>query len=334
MLLLTADEVRARLPWTPLVQALRNAFAEGWEAPARQHYDIGPYGRTLLVMPAWQPGRMVGVKLVTVYPDNTARSLPSIAGLYVLFDGDTGVPRAVIDGAELTARRTAAASALAASYLAREDARTMTIVGTGRLSRNLVEAHMSVRPIEQVWIWGRQPEKTCQVVADLSATCARVAVAEHLEAAVRQSDVVSCATLSTEPLVHGHWLRPGTHLDLVGAFKPGMRETDAAVWSKADVIAVDTRDGARAEAGDLIFAEAEGISAFARISADLFQLASGQSRGRRTSQDITVFKSVGTALEDLAAAVQATGIGVRAETAIATDPERASIAGARSNDLP
>ena len=300
MLTFDADLVRTSLPWPELIGALRDMFASGCETPVRQHHHVGPAGETLLIMPAWRPGGLMGVKLVTVFPRNSERGLPSIAGLYALFDGETGAPLAVLDGGELTARRTAAASALAASWLARDDAATMTIVGTGRLSRNLVEAHASVRPIRKVFVWGRSPGKAREVTADLAASGFDATAASDLEAAVRHSDLVSCATLSREPLVRGAWLRPGCHLDLVGAFSPQMRETDADAWARADLIAVDTRDGARVEAGDILRAEAEGVDV--RIAADLFDLARGAASGRSRADQITVFKSVGASLEDLAAA--------------------------------
>jgi ornithine cyclodeaminase len=307
MLSLDAEQVKRALPWAALVEALREMFRAGCHVPPRHHHEIGDGvgPGTLLLMPAWQAGVGLGVKLVTVFPENARQSLPSVAGLYVLFDPATGFPMAILEGGELTARRTAAASALAASYLARKDAAVLTMVGTGRLSANLIEAHRSVRPIERVLVWGRDAAKARAVVEALPDI--KASVASDLEDAVRQSDIVSCATLSAEPLVRGAWLRPGTHLDLVGAFKPTMRESDAEVWRRADLLAADTLEGARREAGDILLAEADGVPVFARLHGTLAELTRGEAPGRTGDGQISVFKSVGTALEDLAAARLAVG---------------------------
>jgi len=299
---LDASEIRESLPWDLLIDALAETFRDGCVSPERHHHDmtdgVGP--GTLLIMPAWQHRLGMGVKLVSVFPDNRTRGLPAIAGLYVLFDPQTGVPVATFDGGELTARRTAAASAMAARYMARRDASVLTVVGTGRLSGNLVRAHSQVRTITKVFIWGRDASKAELVVEELNDR--RVQAVTDLEAAVRQSDIVSCATLSAKPLVHGAWLQPGVHLDLVGAFKPLMRESDAECWRKADVMIVDTPEGARHEAGDILQAEAEGVPVFARVRGSLTDLARGRIAGRTNDSDITIFKSVGAAQEDLAAA--------------------------------
>ena len=203
------------------------------------------------------------------------------------------------------ARRTAAASALAADYLAREDARHLLVVGTGRLSRNLAAAHASVRPLSRVSVWGRDPEKA-QAVADEIAEELDILAqpASDLEATVRDADIVSCATLSETPLVQGAWLKPGSHLDLVGAFKPTMRESDDEAVSRARVF-VDTREGAMKEGGDIVRALASGALEEDGIEADLFDLARGTHAVLRQSDDITLFKSVGAALEDLAGAILA-----------------------------
>jgi ornithine cyclodeaminase len=207
----------------------------------------------------------------------------------------------MIDGGALTLWRTAAASALAASYLARDDASRLVMVGAGALAPHLIDAHASVRPIETVAIWNRNPSRAEALAARLAGRGYAVAAVTDLAAAVRSADIVSCATLSGEPLVKGDWLKPGVHLDLVGAFTPAMRESDDAAVRRARVY-VDTRAGALKEAGDIVLPIKSGVIAEADICGDLFDLCRGAVEGRRSAEEITLFKSVGTALEDLAAA--------------------------------
>jgi ornithine cyclodeaminase len=281
-------------------------FKTGCVMPVRHHHSVAVPGEadaTLLLMPAWQPGAYVGVKLVSVFPDNHLRSLPAIHGSYLLSSGRTGELLAVIDGGELTARRTAAASALAASHLARKDASSLLVVGTGRLSVNLIEAHSRVRPITEVMIWGRDRAKAEQAVSEARALGYAADVAEDLEAAARQADIISCATLSRAPLIRGAWLKPGSHLDLIGAFNKDMRESDDEAVRRARVF-VDTRAGAFAEAGDLLQPMAAGVIDADHVVAELSELVGG-TEGRRSAEDITLFKSVGAALEDLAGAILA-----------------------------
>ncbi|MCV9998284.1 ornithine cyclodeaminase family protein [Pararhizobium sp. YC-54] len=307
MLVLNEAETRAALPWGELIEALRTMFRDGCEMPVRHHHDVAVPGEdaaTLLLMPAWQPGSYIGVKMVSVFPGNSGRNLPAIHGSYLLSSGKTGQLLAIIDGAELTARRTAAASALAAGYLAAKDARRMLMVGAGRLSQNLIEAHASVRPICEVTIWARDARKAQATAAQLDLPGITVSVATDLEAAARQADIISCATLSSEPLIRGDWLKDGAHLDLVGAFKPSMRETDDRAVERATLF-VDTRDGALTEGGDLVQPLRAGIIAAGSVRADLAELAGGRHAGRTRPGEITLFKSVGAALEDLAGAVLA-----------------------------
>jgi ornithine cyclodeaminase len=302
---LDAAAVRSATPWPTLVSTLREFFREGCTLPQRHHHTVGMPGErdaTLLLMPAWRSGLALGVKVVTVVPGNDARGLPAVAGLYLLLSAQTGAPLALIDGAELTARRTAAASALAAGFLVRPDARRMVMVGTGRLAPELVAAHASVRPIREVAVWGRDRAKAAALAGRLAReTGLAVAAAPDLEAAVRGADLVSCATTSAEPLVRGAWLRAGTHLDLVGGFTPAMREADDEAVRRARVW-VDTLDGATREAGDIVGPLESGALARVAIAGDLFGLCRGEAPARSGPAEITLFKSVGTALEDLAAA--------------------------------
>jgi ornithine cyclodeaminase len=208
----------------------------------------------------------------------------------------------MFDGEEITARRTAGASAYVASRLACADARHLLIVGCGRIATSLVEAHMQVRPIERISLWSRTAGHAAAAAATLAAEGLPIAAVHDLERAVRDADIVSCATLSTEPLVRGAWLRPGVHLDLVGAYNADMRETDDSAITRADLIVVDTRAGALAEGGDIVAAIASGAIAASAVAAEIADLARGAHPGRTRDNQITVFKSVGFALEDLAAA--------------------------------
>ena len=307
MLTIDAEAVREALAWKSLVEALRELFRKGCEAPVRHHHDVmvpGEPDATLLLMPAWVSGEYLGVKVANVFPGNAGRGMPAISASYLLASGRTGEMLAIIDGGELTARRTAAASALAASYLAREDASHLLIVGTGRLAGNLVAAHAAVRPIERVTVWGRNAAKAAEVAGRLASDGYEVRAAQDLAEAVAQADIISCATLATEPLLRGEWLRPGTHVDLVGGFKPTMREADDEVIRRSRVF-VDTRAGAMAEAGDIVQPLAGGVLAEGDIVADLYELIRGAQAGRGSADEITLFKSVGAALEDLAAAILA-----------------------------
>jgi len=300
-----AATIRARLPWPRMLAALDAMLKDDVAAPLRASQPIAVPGEptgALLLMPAWRTGRRIGVKLVTVFPGNARRGERAVGAVYALFDARNGAPLALFDGEEITARRTAGASAYAASRLARADARHLVLVGSGRLARALVDAHRHVRPIERVSLWSRTAGHAQAAAADMARDGLPVTAIGDLEAAVREADVVSCATLSTAPIVLGAWLAPGVHLDLVGAFNAGMRETDDAAIARADLIAVDSRTAALAEGGDIVQAIRSGAIGENAIAADLGELARGAHPGRTRDEQITVFKSVGFALEDLAAA--------------------------------
>lgn len=307
--MLQLDEVatRAALPMPALIAALRAMFAGGCEMPVRHHHRVDVQGEeaaTLLLMPAWKAGAYLGVKIVNVFPGNAVRNLPAVNAAYVLMSGRTGEILATIDGGELTARRTAAASALAATYLAKNDASTLVIAGTGRLCANLAEAYLAIRPIRRIIVWGRNYGHAEKAASAIAALGVEAVAAPSLEDAVSRADIVSCATLSSEPLVKGAWLKPGAHVDLVGAFTPEMRESDDEAVRRASVF-VDTRAGATKEAGDIVQAVRSGALKEQDIRADLFDLARGAHKGRARADEITLFKSVGAALEDLAGAVLA-----------------------------
>ncbi|MBS3805661.1 MAG: ornithine cyclodeaminase family protein [Oleiphilaceae bacterium] len=304
MRIVSAAEVARALPWPALVDRLDRTFRQGVESPPRHHHAMHrPDGEaTMLLMPAWEQNGYIGMKMVNVFPQNANAGLPAISGLYILCEGDHGRPLACLDGSELTRRRTAAASALASRELSRPDASSLLLVGTGKLAPMLIEAHAAVRPIKQVRIWGRNPAKAEALAHQFSDRFDVTAVSD-LDAAVAQADIISCATLSTEPLIHGRLLKAGTHLDLVGAFRPSMRETDADCFRVAEVF-VDTYAGAMGEAGDILQAIDEKAFAEPDIRAQLAELLRDERPGRSGPDAITVFKSVGASLEDLAAAIE------------------------------
>jgi alanine dehydrogenase len=302
----SAEQVSAALPYPALISALRQAFRENIQAPTRHVHTVSKQDSTvLLLMPTWHPESNMGVKLVTVSPENPARQLPTVHSIFILFNTKTGVPIAMVDGEELTLRRTAAASALASTYLSRADSTTLLMVGTGKLAPYMAAAHCAARPIQNIRVWGRSPEKAKRTAHEISLQDlprgVSVQAVANLEMEVRNADIISCATTSTTPIVRGQWIRAGTHIDLVGGFKPDMREADDDLIKKATVF-VDTITGTLAEAGDLIQAIASGSFSRDAVAAELADLSSGRHNGRRDPQQITLFKSVGTGIEDLCAA--------------------------------
>ena len=304
--ILDAAETRWGLPFGALIRSLRLAFAKGATAPTRHHHDMPqPDGTTavLLLMPAWQESGYLGVKVVNVFPGNAVRGLPGLNSTYLLYDAASGEQLALLDGNEITSRRTAAVAALAASYLARPDASSLVIAGAGRVGSLLAPAFSDVRPIGVIAVWDlvhanaeRLAERLC-----LDGYDARAIV--DLEEAVRRADIVSCATLATKPFVKGEWLRPGTHLDLIGGFTPAMREADDDCVRRASIY-VDTLD-AQTEAGDLVQPLRTAVISNEAVVGSLAQLCAGDALSRKSDRQITLFKSVGTALADLAAGVLA-----------------------------
>ena len=305
MLQLDAATIAACLDRTALIDALDGAFRTPFSLPPREHYSLppGPGGHgsgMLLVMPAWNDNGGLGIKIVTVFPDNAERSLPAVCATYLLLDGHGGQPRAVLDGGELTLRRTSAASALASRHLSPPHSTRLLMVGAGRLAPHLIASHALVRPICDVRIWGRNLARARELAASLRGGDFAVEATDDLEAAARWADIVSCATLSREPLIRGAWLRPGQHVDLVGSFTADMREADDEAIARSELY-VDTRAGALAESGELLGALARDIIGHTAVRAELSELGVGLFK-RSSPQAITLFKSVGTALEDLVAA--------------------------------
>ena len=300
----SAEDVRRLTPFPELIAAIDQAFAAPPVAPARTHHTIGN-GRGvdghLLLMPSWREGGHLGVKVLTLMPWLSAAGKPTIRASFIVCDAATGDMLAVMDGTEITVRRTAATSALASRYLSRPDSGSLLVVGAGALAGPLIEAHGAVRRLKRVLVWARRPERAGAVVARARSAGFDAQVAGDLESAVREVDIISCATSSEAPLVRGGWLSPGKHLDLIGAYGPSMCEADPAAVAAA-IVFVDDRDAALHEAGDLIQAEAAGRFRMRDIAATLTDLAAGRSAGRRDAREVTLFKSVGLALEDLAAA--------------------------------
>ena len=305
--ILDAQATGVRLPFGELVATLRRAFAEGCVVPVRHHHTIANDGEpeaTLLLMPAWhethRSERYLGIKIVTVFPGNPARHLPGLTSTYMLYDGHTGTQLALLDGNTITSRRTVAASALAADYLAREDARRLLVIGAGRVASLIPDAYRAVREIEHIDIWDIDAASAMRLAQNLRQQGLTASVVSDLEPAVRAADIVSAATLATEPLIRGEWLRPGTHVDLIGGFTPGMREADDEAVRRSSVY-IDTREALH-EAGDLVQPIRAGVFSADRVRATLDELCRSDVPARTSNSEITLYKAVGTALADLAAA--------------------------------
>ncbi|MDR3397763.1 MAG: ornithine cyclodeaminase family protein [Pandoraea sp.] len=304
MKIIDAAATRDALAFRPLLDALRTLFVEGCEVPLR-HTHVIPEpetdaAMTVLIMPAWQPGGYLGIKTVNIAPANGQRGVPGLHSTYLLYDAKTGVPLAQMDGNEITSRRTAAASALAASYLAREEASHLALLGAGRVGSLVPLAYRAVRPITRVSVWDRDAQAAGRLVDSLRAQDLEAVVCETAQAAVDGADIVTCATLATEPVVHGEWLAPGVHLDLIGSFTPQMREASDTCFSGASLF-VDTEE-ALAKSGELLGPMSRGVFSAQDVRGTLADLCRTGSLRRESATERTVFKAVGTALEDLAAA--------------------------------
>jgi ornithine cyclodeaminase/alanine dehydrogenase-like protein (mu-crystallin family) len=298
IVLIDGDEVARLSDYPALVDALEAAHREPAAEVERIVYGPAGQAERLLALPAWQAGEAIGVKLVTVFPDNpTTNGLPSVQAVVVLFDGTTGQPLALIDGTELTYRKTAADSALGSRFLSRPDSRTLLMVGAGGLAGHLIAAHRAVRPsIDRVLVWNRTPEKAAQL---MDAGVADV-VAEDLAVAASEADVICTATMAKEPLVLGEWLQPGTHVDCVGAYQPDHREVDDEVVRRAQIF-VDSRLATLTEGGDLVIPIAAGVITADDVQADLYELSRGARPGRAAGDldTITLFENCGGGHLDL-----------------------------------
>ena len=298
------ENVASSLQYGILIEALRKAFSSKITAPERVQHTIknkNGSDATLLLMPAWKIGEHIGIKIVSVFPENTTNNMNAVHANYFLVNANDGKPVAVMDGTELTLRRTACASALAADYLVNKNVDTLLMIGTGNLAPHMIKAHCVVRNYSRILIWGRNEEKAERLARSLNIKDKEILAKNDLKEALNDADVISCATLSQKPLIMGDWIKPGQHLDLVGAFTPDMAEADSKAIAKSKVV-VDTYEGALSESGELINALKEGRIKKEHILSDLRELVLEEKNIRKDSNDITLFKSVGTALEDLAAA--------------------------------
>lgn len=297
-----AGELNALLDYPGLIESLREVFRKGVDVLDRVAYSEKTTAgqNSWILLPSWQYGGVYGIKLVSVFPGNQARGLDSVQGLYVLFDGTSGLPIATMDGAALTLKKTAANSALAATYLAREDTSTLLMCGAGALAPHFIEAHCSVRPITRVLVWNRTAANAEKLARDLSSKLAvSISATTQLEEAVREADMISCATMASAPFIRGAWLKPGTHVDLVGGFTPDMREADDEAVQRSRVF-VDA-PSTIIECGDITQPLASKLL-FKDDITDTFQLASGERPGRISPDQITLFKSGGGGHEDLGTA--------------------------------
>ncbi|MGL4488426.1 MAG: ornithine cyclodeaminase family protein [Rhizobiaceae bacterium] len=304
MRVFSPEQTAAALNYPALIQSISAVFASGATAPQRHHHTIKKNGEpdtVVLLMPAWADGLGVGgVKIVNVVPGNNARGLPAIMASYLVFDEVTGEHKAILDGATLTAMRTAAVSALAADRLSRKDARTLLVVGSGRVAKELPHAFKAVRSIEKVMVWSRTRENAEALANDLRRQDFDASSVTDLQSAVSQADIITCATLATEPVMEGAWLKPGQHVDLIGSYAPHMREADDEAIRRGQVF-IDT-EAALHETGDLIKPLASGALTKGSIKGTLYDICQPGFTLERKDQDITIFKGVGHALEDLAAA--------------------------------
>ena len=301
---LDADAIRAAVPIDDMLDAVEAAYRD--VAAGRDHSPIRSRVAMdegdLLLMPGVREGGVgSSVKLVTVMPGNAGRGLPTVQAVVVWFDAKTGRPVALIDGATLTAMRTGAASGVATRLLARPDARTLAMIGAGGQAEWQVRAILAARPMERVLVHARTPDARETFASRMAETTGiEVRAVATAEEAVREADVVACATTSSTPVFEAAWLRPGTHVNGVGAFTLGMVELPPALFAAASLVAVDSHAAAMEEAGDLVAAIEQGSAA----EEDLVEIGSvGRDWADGRAPDaITAFKSVGLAIQDVAAA--------------------------------
>lgn len=298
----TIDQV---LNYDKMLEALYKIFISKFTMPVRHHHFYNTPDsaeNALILMPAWTD-KYLGCKQVIVAPKNAEQHLPAIHALYTLFNAETGVPLAQMDATKLTSVRTACASALAAKYLARENAENLLVIGSGSVAYHLAQAHSSVRNYKHIEVWARNSDKAQALLDSLKQQgFTNVSIANDLQAAIQKADVISSATLSKEPIIKGEWLKPGVHLDLIGSHTPRTREADDEVIRRSTIYA-DSREGALHETGELAIPIASGLLDPKDVQADLVELCKANKLARKNEEEITLFKSAGLAIEDLAAAL-------------------------------
>lgn len=298
MIEFTAAEIHKSIEYKNFIPYLKSFYKTSTHCPARPHYPIQNNKSgdgTFLLMPSWQSDKYIGLKIITVFPKN--KDIPSIQGLYILFDATNGNILAQFDGLALTVKRTAAVSGLASSILSRPTSEQLLFFGTGNLCHEMIKAHCSQRPIKRVYIQGRNFEKA-QLKSDaLQIENVSVTAVKDYKETIQQSDIISCATLSPDPLFDGSLVSPKTYLDLVGSYKPDMREVDDHIVSKSSIF-VDTYQALK-ESGDIKIPMDQGTISPKYIKADLVELCTGKIK---IPTEFVLFKSVGMATSDLAAA--------------------------------
>ncbi len=302
MLYLDAERIHGLSDYPGLVAALKAMNQRGVDVIDRMllSQPTRPQGQNdWLLLPAWSFDCYFGIKLVSVFPENPQQGLPAVQGLYALFEGRKGAAIATLDGAALTLVKTAANSAMASDLLSRRDAATLLVCGGGALAPHLIAAHCAMRPITRVLWWNRRAEALDPV--PLRAAGLPVEVVTDLAAATRSADIVSTATRATAPIIEGAWLKPGSHLDLVGGYLPEMREADDAAFRRASRHYVDARLTTVGVAGDICEPLATSLTSEDALI-DMFQLNRAERPGRQNDQEITWFKSGGGGHEDLAVA--------------------------------
>jgi ornithine cyclodeaminase len=303
MHLLAKEDIERLAAYGPLVDALAKGLREPIESPPRSHFNPNHDASAVLIMPAWKPRQIMGTKIVSIWPENNARGQSAVSAVYVVTSCKDGTPLAVMDGTELTLRRTAAAAALAARSLARPESTRLVVVGTGALSAHLAMAHHSVLNLSEITIWGRQLDKARSVVA----TLARAGIAAHatadLQQALASTDIVAAATTASAAFIPSAWVQAGTHLGLIGAFTAAMAEAEPQLLARARLFA-DSRTAVLEKGGEVVQALRAGLISAEDVLAELSELVAVPRlvHGRRADTDITVFKSVGFAALDLIAA--------------------------------
>lgn len=307
MKFITNEEVAKVLTYDKLIEALHQMFKSNYKMPLRHHHFYpakNSLENTLILMPAWNE-KYLGNKQIILAPGNKDRGIPTVSALYTLFDVETGIPLCVLDAAELTARRTGCKSALAAKFLAPKQADCLLVLGGGRVAEHLIPAHCQVRAYKEIMIWLRDESKFEAFKEKLPERIqSRLTLVQDLDKAVARADVISTATMTVEPLVKGELLKEGCYLDLVGSYKPHMREVDDRAILRSKIF-VDSKEGALHETGEMAIPIEKGLFTEKDVQATLTELCRGKHSGRKSENEIILFKSAGLAIEDLAGALLA-----------------------------
>ena len=302
MQIITSDQVQSALAYPSLIRDLQRDFAASFSMPRRTVFrlDQDPDRHDgFALLPAWND-QVIAVKSFTYFPDNQ-QPFDTLYSKILLFDRQHGEPLALVDGTSVTLWRTGAVSALAATHLAREDSRTLLILGTGKLAPYLARAHASTRPLDTILVWGRDPARSQRIVDTVRIDGVTLTATPDIAEACAKADIVVCATGSPDVLVRGEWIREGTHTDFLGNHLATRRECDSALVQKSRVY-VDSYANCMEEAGEILIPMQEGVLSRQDLQGELAELCAGSVQGRRSDSEITLFKSVGTALSDLVAA--------------------------------